>query len=73
MKPGYWKASDFLRDTFYRIIEDEGRLKLDYITFNRVGGSTAGVFYLKDTDHWTVPVEEVTEKEYFVARLRGRP
>lgn len=83
MKPGYWKTTAAEEDalnllgvraaSLYHVTEDEAALRIEYINFVGDGSFTSGLFYVNKTDHWTVPAKEITEKEYFVAQLRGKP
>ena len=72
MKPGYWKTAD-LRSmvAFYHITEVSDGLRLDYYQFTKTD-SKFGSFITSRNDSWTVPVESITEKEYFLAVLRGK-
>lgn len=71
MVEGYWRISEPTVVTLYHITKVSDRLRMDYHCFLKGGDASHGTFDPIKGDEWSVPVESITEKEYFLAVLRG--
>lgn len=67
---GYWKTYGPYSAAFYHVTKHRDGLMLDYHSFTSVG-AVSGTFITGRNDQWTVPVKSMTEKEYFLAVLKG--
>lgn len=57
---------------YYRITTVGARLQAEYLHVGGYRPPMSGTLDINVNDQWTVPVERITEKEYFLARLKAR-
>ena len=72
---GYWRLEDFRGLRVCHVTKDGDRFILEYVLYRRKENSiVTGTMLLEGKDpYWATFAQPISEKEYFLARLREKP